>query len=229
MSLFKFSTVVTAALLAWLPCIARADLQTGTNPAGTPDAPISRTARLDFIINIDKVLFLRVGNGGNFSGVASGSGPVANGAPNTLTFNSTPAIPGAGSVPVNGNSAAVAWNGTAPTFTASAAQSLPVEVRSNAGQVSLVGEATTPLSSGASVLPMSSIGITSSDPTLPAPLVPNTGPGAAVSVGLGGAGTGAAPTLLTYRSANWTFAYTPVASAAAGAYSGVITFTASAP
>ena len=64
---------------------------------------------------------------------------------------------------------------------------------------------------------------------VPAPVVPATGVSPAVNVAVGGAGTTAAPTLLTYRTANWTFAYTPSASVPAGVYSGQITFTASAP
>lgn len=229
MSTVKVAPSLVMACLGCLPLGVYADLQTGTNPPGNPNAAISRTARLDFIINIDKVLFLRVGSGGSFSGAASGTGPTADGVGSTISFNSTPAIPPAGTVPINGNSVTSSWNGAAPAFTSSAPQSLSVEVRSNAGQVSLVGQATTPLTSGANVLPMTSIGITTSDPNLPAPLVPNAGPGASVNVSLGGTGTGAASSLLTYRTANWTFGYTPVPSAAASVYTGAITFTATAP
>lgn len=226
----RMRSTCAMAMLCLSPAGAWADLQTGTNPAATPNAAISRTARLDFIINIDKMLFLRVGSGSGFSGAASGSGPAAGGTIDTLTFTSTPTIPAAATAPSNGNNIAASWNGTAPGFSASAPQALPVEVRSNAGQVSIVGQATTPLTSGANTLPMSSIGITSSDPgNLPAPVVPNAGLSASVLVASGGAGTAAAPTLLTYRTASWTFAHTPVAGATAGLYNGQITFTASAP
>ena len=107
---------------------------------------------------------------------------------------------------------------------------LPVEVRSNAGTVSITAQATVPLSSGTFQIPLSEVIVTSSDPgNLPAPAIPDTGSGAAVTVATGGTGTGAAPTLLTYRTATWRFRYTPVTAPVAGAYTGQITFTATAP
>lgn len=186
-------------------------------------------ARLEFAIRIDKFIFLRVGTGGSFTGAESGTGPAANGTVDTVSFTASATIPAVPTAATNGVNKPVNWSGGAPTFTASAPVTLPVEVRSNAGQVRITGQATTPLTSGSNTIPMTAIAITSSSAQLPAPVVPATGVSPAVNVAVGGAGTAAAPTLLTYRTANWTFAYTPSASVPAGVYNGQITFTASAP
>lgn len=186
-------------------------------------------ARLDFSIRIDKFIFLRVGTGGSFTGAESGTGPAANGTVDTVGFTTSAAIPAVPTAATNGVNMPANWSGGAPTFTASAPVSLPVEVRSNAGQVSITGQATTPLTSGANTIPMTAIAITSSSAQFPAPVVPATGVSPPVNVAVGGTGTAAAPTLLTYRTANWTFTYTPSAATPAGVYNGQITFTASAP
>lgn len=223
-----------AAVVFLLSTPVLADQQTGTNSTANPNAAISRTANLDFIINIGKMIFLRVGTGGSFTGGASGSGPAANATVDTISFAHSVTIPAANTTPTNGSNSSVSWNGSAPNFTTtSPSVSLPVEVRSNGGQVRITGQATTPLTSGSNTIPMSSIVISSSDTALPAPVIPNSGVSTAVLVTPGGTGTGAAPTLLTYRTATWTFAYAPtaatLASTAAGVYGGTITFTASSP
>lgn len=188
------------------------------------------TVRLDFTINIDRMVYLRVGNGGAHAGGASGTGPAASGAINNLSLGLGPmSIPGVPTTTVNGNNQAVNWNGAAPGY-ATPSASLPVEVRSNAGQVRITAQVSAPLTNGSVIIPMSEIAITSSNVAqLPAPVVPDTGTGPAVNVALGGPGTAAAPTLLTYRTANWSFNYVPVTLPVAGNYSGQITFSASAP
>ena len=217
-------------LLTVTASMAHADQSTVTAPTGTPNQAVTTTARLDFVINIGKMMFLRVGTGGSFTGGVSGTGPAANATVDTVAFTATPSIPSVPTTPANGNGVSVRWTGGAPSFNASAAVTLPVEVRSNAGPVNIVGQATTPLTSGANTIPMTAVSISSSDPAnLPAPVVPATGASPAVAVAVGGTGTAAAPTLLTYRTANWTFAYTPSAATPAGVYSGQITFTASSP
>jgi len=189
---------------------------------------LTTAARLDLRINIDKMVFLRVGAGSGHTGAASGTGPAANGTVSTVAFSRTFSIPATPTAPSAGNSQAVAWSGAAPTASTSTGVVLPVEVRSNAGQVRVNATPSTLLTSGANTIPMSEISITSSDAAnLPAPVVPNSGSGANVNVALGGAGTAAAPTFLTYRSADWTFGYTAATVAAAGTYVGEITFTAS--
>jgi hypothetical protein len=217
--------------IAWLtsglvttPGHAEETTNTGTGTRTT-------SARLDFTINIDRMVFLRVGNGGAHAGGASGAGPAASGSVNSLSFGLGPmSIPGVPTSPVNGNNQTVNWNGGVPGYATPAAASLPVEVRSNAGQVRITAQVSAPLTNGSFIIPMSEIAITSSNVAqLPAPTVPDTGTGPAVNVALGGPGTAAAPTLLTYRTANWSFSYVPVTSPVAGNYSGQITFSASAP
>ncbi len=188
---------------------------------------VTARARLDFTINIDKMVYLRVGAGGSHAGGASGSGPAASASVSTAAISLVPSVVPGGTITLAGSNQSLNWGGAAPGFTASAAATVPVEVRSNAGQVSITGQATTPLTSGPNTIPMSSIAITSSDASLPAPTVPNSGAGPAVNVATGGSGTGAAPTLLTYRQANWSFGYTAPAAPAPGTYNGAITFTAS--
>lgn len=103
------------------------------------------TARLDFTINIDRMVYLRVGNGGAHAGGASGTGPAASAAVNNLSFALGPmSIPGVPTAAVNGNNQAVNWNGAAPGYATPAAASLPVEVRSNAGQVRITAQVSAP-------------------------------------------------------------------------------------
>lgn len=195
-----------------------------------PIPSVTASARLDFTINIDRMIFLRVGAGGGHSGGASGTGPAPSGGVSTVTLNLSPSIPAGGTTPLPGSNQSVGWNGGTPTFLASTPITVPVEVRSNAGTVRLSGQVTTPLSSGAQTLPMSAITIASSDAAnLPAPSVPNSGPGPTVNVATGGPGTAAAPTVLTQRSANWIFGFAPGATPSPGNYSGTVTFTAASP
>lgn len=176
----------------------------------------SSSALLDFEINIDKFIFFRVG---------TGAFPTASGTIDTVSFTVSPQIPPGAITPANGNSTVVNWNVLTPTYNVTGSNLvLPVEVRSNAGAVTLRAAVTSPLVSGVNSIPLSEITITSSNPNLPAPLIPNSGAGTAVSV------TGTAfSNLVTLRSANWTFSYSAATPPRAGAYTGQITFTASAP
>jgi hypothetical protein len=203
--------VIVALVWAFTTPACWAEMQTTTAPNSNTTQAVSASARLDFNLSIGKFLFFRVG---------SGTFPSTSSTVDTVTFNAAPSIPAS---PGNGNSQSISWNGSAPAFTANNA-TLPVEVRSNAGQISIRATASTPLSSGTVTLPLSDIKITSSDSNLPAPLVPASGTGAAVNV----TGTSFA-NLITERNANWTFSYLPSAPPTAGVYQGVITFTASSP
>lgn len=171
-------------------------------------------ADLQFIVDIGKFIFFRVG---------TGAFPAASATIDTVTFNATPTIPPGAVVPVPGNNTTVNWNGVLPTFTAPSTN-LPVEVRSNAGQISIRANVVTPLTSGLNSIPLSQIVLSTSDANLPAPTIPNAGTGPAVNV----AGT-AFTNLVTIRSATWTFSYTPLITQRAGAYTGQISFTASSP
>lgn len=193
---------------------AWADQATTTAPNAQPNQAVSASADLDFIINIGKFIFFRVG---------TGAYPTASATVDTVALNAVPNIPAGAVVPVPGNNTTVVWNGALPSFT-TAASSLPVEVRSNAGQISIRATATTPLNSGANNIPLSQIVLSSSDINLPAPVVPNTGTGAAVNVTSTGFSN-----LVTVRNANWTFSYNPLVTQRAGVYTGQISFTASSP
>ncbi|MBE7367291.1 hypothetical protein [Ramlibacter pallidus] len=192
------------AVLALAPALASADRGSGTNAA---------SADLDFRIDIGKFLFFRVG---------SGAYPTASTTVDTVTLNTAPNIPPGAVVPVPGNSTTVNWDGTLPIPANSA--SVPVEVRSNAGQVTIRATVVQPLTSGANTIPMSQIVMGTSDPALPAPVLPNTLTGPAVNV----AGT-AFSNLVTLRSATWSFSYSPAPGQPAGNYTGQVRFTASSP
>jgi hypothetical protein len=192
---------------------ARADSSTSATSANVPR---STAVNLDFTISIQKFIFFRIGDG---------VWPTPGGTTSAVGFALTPSIPSGGTTPVAGNNTAVNWSGGAPGFAVTASNNvLPVEVRSNAGQISLRATVSTPLTSGANTIPMSEITVATSDANLPAPPIPNTGTGTGVNV----IGTSFS-NLVTLRTASWTFSYANSASRPAGTYSGVVTFTASTP
>jgi hypothetical protein len=198
-----------ALALLWLAASA---LVAAAHAEETTDntSPYAATARLDFTVTIDKFIYLRIG-------------PTGTTVP-TVGFALTPSIPATPSTPANGAGVAVAWSGGAPAWTVAASNAvLPVEVRSNAGTVTLRASVAAPLNSGSASLPMTAVTISSDNAGLPAPPLPASGSGSAVNV----AGT-AFGNLVTQQSANWSFAFT-AANPPAGQYSGQVGFTASAP
>ncbi|GAB2807469.1 hypothetical protein GCM10027276_05100 [Comamonas piscis] len=197
-----------------------ASAQAGSASSGTGGLPRNTPAvALNFAIQIDKFLFFRIGDG---------AWPTPGGTTSQVGFTLSPSIPAVPTTPVNGNNTAVNWNGAAPTFSVAASGNvLPVEVRSNGGQVSVFATVTTALTSGSNTIPMNMVSITSSDAALPAPTLPATGTGTSVNISGGGAGT--VNSLVTMRTANWTFGYNSAISRTAGNYSGQLSFTASVP
>ncbi|MCS4295813.1 hypothetical protein M2375_004063 [Comamonas sp. BIGb0152] len=192
---------------------ASASSGTGSLPRTTP------AVALNFSIQVDKFLFFRVGDG---------AWPTPGGTTSQVGFTLSPSIPAVPTTPVNGSNTAVNWSGTAPTFAVAASGNvLPVEVRSNGGQVSVFATVTTALTSGANTIPMNVINVTSSDAALPPPPIPASGTGTSVNVTGGGAGT--VNSLVTIRNANWTFSYNSGTSRTAGNYSGQLSFTATVP
>ncbi|MEZ5537021.1 MAG: hypothetical protein R3F02_15540 [Thiolinea sp.] len=172
---------------------------------------LSANAHLDFEINIGKFLFFRVGDG---------SYPAVSSTVNTVDFEVQPSFSLSA-----GSNQSVNWGGALPgAGVSSGTNILPVEVRSNAGQVSIRATASSALSNGADTLPLSGIVVTSSDSALPAPPIPDMGDGPSVNV----MGTQFL-NLVTVRQADWTFSYTGDTSVPAGVYTGQITFTASTP
>ncbi|HPY40037.1 MAG TPA: hypothetical protein PLM98_05930 [Thiolinea sp.] len=199
-----------ALLISLIAVSARAELDTLAGTTGSPGRALTVSARLDFNINIDKVIYFRVGD-------ASGI--------NTVDITTTASIP-TSTTPVTattGNNKPVAWNGAAPSFSTMNTVSLPVQLRSNAGQVNIKTTVSSPLSNGTISLPFSGLKITSNDSNFPAPLVPDTGTGASVNV------TPTLSGLVTERTANWSFAYSTTQPLSAGVYNGQLLFTASAP
>ncbi|MEJ5027745.1 hypothetical protein WH303_01140 [Comamonas sp. MYb69] len=198
-----------------------AGVQAASSTAGPSNNPALTTPRvaLNFSIQIDKFLFFRIGDG---------AWPTPGGTTSQVSFNLSPSIPAVPTTPTTGNNTAVNWSGTAPTFAVAASGNvLPVEVRSNGGQVSVFATVTTALTSGANTIPMNMVSITSSDAALPAPTIPASGTGTSVNVT--GGGTGTVNSLVTIRTANWTFGYNSTISRTAGNYSGQLSFTASVP
>lgn len=172
-------------------------------------ATASSSASLDFNLNIGKFIFLRVG--ANSAAI------------DTVSFLVAPTIPAGATVPVTSNNTAVNWSGALPALTATPTN-LPVEVRSNSGQITVRATVITPLTSGPDSIPLSQIVLTSNDANLPAPLVPNAGAGPTVNV----AGS-AFSNLVTVRNAIWTFSYNPLTTQRAGVYTGQIGFTVASP
>jgi len=186
---------------------ARADTVSSSGPNRTPVS-----TNLKFAINIDKFVYLRLGDETTI---------------NTASFTLAPTIPAGGTTPTTGNNRPANWSGAAPGFSVTASgNALPVEVRSNGGTVTLRATTSTALTSGSATIPMSRITVSSSDGNLPAPPLADTGSGSSVTV------TGTAfGNRVTERTATWTFTYAPTATQLplAGTYSGQIQVTASVP
>ena len=212
----KFIQAFVGMIICSLSILSWADKRTSTAPSTTPNQSVSATVYLDFNLNIGKFIFFRVGDGA-YPNISSSVSEVV------LTATTTQLPSGV----TNGNSQALSWNGTAPVINGSTSVSLPVEVRSNAGQINLKTTVTSVLAKGSETIPFSDIKMSSSDSNLPAPVIPDSGTSASVNVVGGGSSIGG--TLVTQRSANWTFNYVPsTGGLSAGTYSGMLTFTATA-
>lgn len=206
-------TLVSLALAASLLSIsyAQADFQ-----AASGNSSQTVSAALDFRINMGKFLFLRIG---------TGAYPTASNTIDTVALTGRYSIPpNPAIINSNGNNQATNWSGTAPIFSITSPVTLPVEVRSNAGPVSLRASIASPLSNGTDTLPFSGLIISSNNANLPAPSVPDTGSGPSVTVT-----PGSFAGLVTQRSAQWTFTYNTALPVSAGSYQGQLLFTASAP
>ena len=197
----KKSLLLKSALAIALatPLLASAESQLITGAGNA-------SARLDFRVVVPRVLFL---------GVGAGAGGLANNATiDTVTFDYT-----ANPADVGQGAAAVAGTVTNAV--------IPVRVVGNNGQVTLAAATTGALTNATGdTIPWSQITSTTSQATLPSPIIPNTGAGTATNVTL------SSGTKITDRSANWTFAYTNSAVVAPGTYgttNGRVTYTASMP
>ena len=231
-------TILPAAVAALLLGLTSPAQSEEDNTTSNRTGPISASARLDFTINVDKMIYLRI-DGVDVnpnSATESGLGPAAGGEVSELVFNPVPSIPSLGTTPVGGNSNGVDWNTAQPRLVNTPEQRLFVEVRSNAGPVGLQAQVITPLThtNGLSTIPFSKIRISETNRALKAPTVPDSGIGPSETVDTGGNGTDAAPGLLTHRFGQWGFYYLPGATSAAnpfptaGVYRGELAFIATA-
>lgn len=204
----RYSLALLISLLAVHSAQAELDTMAGTS--SNPYRALTVNARLDFNINIDRFIYFRLGSATTVD---------------TVSLTTVPSIPTSTTpiTPTNGNNKTTLWSGAAPSFT-STTVSLPVQLRSNAGQVSLRTTVSSSLSNSSGSLPFSALNITSTDSGFPAPPVPDTGTGTSVNI---------TPTafsnLVTSRDANWSFAYNSTQPLVAGVYTGELLFTASAP
>lgn len=218
---------LVAGLWAVLPSGVQAEETT------TSSNPRTVNARLDFTINVDKMIYLRI-DGVNVnpnSATDSGLGPAPTGDVSELEFSPELSIPSAAFAPV-GSSGNVNWDAGQPRLVNTPEQRLFVEVRGNAGTISLQTQVISPLANGIHTIPFSKIRIGQTNSALPSPDVPDMGIGPSVTVDTGGNGTSAAPGLLTHRFGQWPFYYLPGATSAGnpfpapGVYRGELAFIA---
>ena len=195
-----------AAIVA--PMLANAESSTQTG-AGA----LSATSRVDFVITIPKVLFLRVGTGGLF-------GAAANATIDTINFTVPFANVGDGT-----SIAATAGSGDLGNGSVTAL------LRSNAGVVTLTANTTGALTDAtADTIPWSEIAIANSN--LVAPAFANTFPHLA-ALPLTGASANFAPApvaKVTNVGSTWTYSYKNTNTVPFGTYgptaNGRVTYTA---
>ena len=195
--------ILAGACLSLLGTNALAESTYGYNAAGT--GVVTANARLNLVINVPKLILLRVGSSGATV--------------DTLTWNSGLTWATAPGTLTNGNNQATNWDGAAPT----AATTNPADVSAfawtnNSGGGSLV-YAATPFGAGGPAL--GDITVTSAATSAPGLAHPAPSPLVAVSTG---ATFFARNTLAT---GTWSFALggTPTAWTA-GQYTSQITYTA---
>ncbi len=195
----RLLTATAAAAAALLSTQAlHAESTYGYNSAGT--GAVSATARVNVNVSIPKLIMLRVGSAG-----ASVDNVDIALTPSSSTFG-------------NGDSQGFAWDGSAPTFTASTVAGLNAFAWTNASGATLTGAVSTP-DTGTTGLTAASILVSAN---------------AADSLQHPGANTGGFTTqpipANTLQTGTWTYSVDAAAAAAAsaGAFSQTVTYTASA-
>jgi hypothetical protein len=205
--------LLLAAVAGLLPPALHAE--SSVTSSLTAAAPAPAAARLDFRINIPKVLFLQIGTG-------AATPLTALGTINMINFD----VP-AGNV---GNGTAVAPSGG----DLNGGTSVTVRVYANSGsRVDLTSTTTGPMTAGgAASVPWSDIAVTTAalaTPTLgysnvavPHPaFTTGASGGTSAAVALTGAG-GGSPAGLVRREGSWTFAYANTATLPAGTYGDIV-------
>lgn len=191
-----------------LTSVASAESTYGYNSAGT--GTVTATARVTVTVAVPKLILLRVGASGSTVDTLAFTGAV-NGIPGGIN---AAAITTAG----NGNSLASGWDGTAPTFTAPATQSLTAYAWTNStggGQLGLATVVNTALGGMSS----SSITVAATAGSGALPAHPGT---TADNANFG------TFTRNTVHTATWAYGVSAatLAAAAAGTYSQTTTYTA---
>lgn len=164
----------------------------------------SAVARLDLRVIVPRVLFLGVGTGA--------TGNVTNTTINQITFDYS-------TNPLDVGSTGVAAGSITNTGPTPAGSSVPVRVVGNNGQVTITATNPATLTSGTDSIPFSELSVTSSNAALPP---------AAFSGGTS-LPTLTAGTRVTNQTATWTYSYANSVTAAAGTYTGRVTYTATMP
>lgn len=198
---------ILALVAMFASLVTHAEVRATTAPPGAgATSPVSASVSLDFTAVIGEILFFRLGAPGSTV--------------ETITFDLNILLP-----PQCKKEPLPICFGNGIPVRATANGTLPVEIKANRSAVQITASVGQPLTDGRSVIPLSQILISSSDPlNFPAPVVPNGGTGIAVT----GVTTSFAGQV-TERSATWTFAYANTVSPSAGAYTGQIVFTVSSP
>jgi hypothetical protein len=199
-NMFKSTTVSQAvALLAVVTAcgLSQAESTSGYSAAGT--GTVTATARVNLSVTVPKLILLRVG--------------AAGGTPTNLAWTAVPTIPAGAATPLTGSNQAATWDGTAPVFggvtNPGAVAAFAWTNSSGGGSLAC---ATTSLTGGLAAADFA----------------------VASGAGLAHPGTTAAcatPTTFArnaVQSGSWTYSILPATlnGLAAGAYSGLITYTA---
>lgn len=199
-------SAVVVGILAFEGSNAMAESTYGYNAAGT--GPVTATARLNVTVNVPLLILLRVG---------SAALPV-----DTLTFNATVSggIPGGPAALTAGSNQAATWNGTAPTFVATAATNSVTAFgwTNSTGGGRVTCAVTTPFTGS----------LTGASVTVASTPIANGGlahPGADTACGAGPQTTFARNTLV---SSTWTYSVSAAGLTAAtpGANTETVTYTA---
>lgn len=192
-----FNTLVGAIILVLGSSPAMAESTYGYNSAGT--GTVTATAKVNLSVTVPKLILLRVGSAGA--------------TPDTLSWALNASIPATPTVPaVTADSAAVVWNGVAPTFTPASATATTVASAWTNATAGTINCAVTGLATGGPTLANFAV---SSGGTL---AHPGANLGACTSTGF---------TSGSVQTSTWTYTLggTP-ASWAPGVYTAVVTYTA---
>jgi hypothetical protein len=191
------STAIALAGLALVATSAQAESTSGYDAAGT--ATVTATARVNLSVTVPKLILLRVG--------------AAGGTPTNLAWTAVPTIPAGAATPLTGSNQAATWDGTAPVFGGVTNPGVVAAFAwTNSSGGGSLACATTALTAGLAAADFA----------------------VASGAGLAHPGTTAAcatPTTFArnaVQSGSWTYSMTAATlnGLAAGAYTGLITYTA---